>query len=561
MPGTEEAPSQQNIEDVEEGESKDRECCLAGYMKVDIILLTTFALIFLFVVGACVFFGPDRVLEACLSFLIPKKPAWEHALVIGFLIGFGMVFPFPVVWFLMLLAGLNYGFWYGFVIILIPQPIGLSFAYLIGTNLCRQPIRHCLLGGNYPRAQKVMEVMEAQKDMYWALMCFRFLPVPFAIRNYTPTIMQVSWPMYILTSFPHCVWQAILFASLGAMFKDAASIARDEGRWDWNSLRWQEGLIFIGSIIGGVGCAIYACRVYYRAAPNSESQEGSLFSQDPAGLAPARRAPPGDPEEAEEPSPICCCCDRKQMGLRGGLCWAYFGFILVVAIIIGVCSWKYGANEVSMYLIHLLPDNPDAKTAVVLVLVVIATQVLLIPFRAIPLLLVGLFFGIWPGMAYLFVAFYVILMTCLAIGQAMGKPAVQECMQEEGWSDIRRFINLVEDDAHSMKLLVLYPFLLQPDLARYYFPSILAVPVWKFAVCYLPWCLWVSFVYSSLGAAFQDTVELSKRADHIKFEKLRWQQVAPVAIAVFITPFICWYACREYRKKLAAEESRPIRST
>lgn len=551
------APSQQDIDDTEKGDSKNRECCFAQFARPDIILLISWAIVFLTIVIVCIVFGPSRVLEACLAFLVPKNPGWEHAVILAVSIAVLMVFPFPVVFIFMLLAGLNYGFWYGFWIILIPQAIGLCFAFILGRSLCRDTVRGCLLGGNYPKAKGLIETLEAQSDVWVPLMLFRFLPVPFVLRNYTPTILNVPFFQLVLTALPHCVWQAILFASLGAMFKDAAKLARDQGKWDWNSLRWQEGLIFAGSIIGGIGCAIYAFRLYYNRQPDNANADGDGSVPRTGNTS----VPPRDDDEVEDGT-ICCCCDRKtccQPSLRCGVCWGYFGFIGVVTITILILASKYGANEVSMWAINALPNNPDWKTAVVLELIVIFTQILLIPFRAIPLLLVGLFFGIWPGMAYLFIAFFIVLMSCICIGQAMGKAAVQQCIEEEGWSDFRRFINLVQDENHSMKMLGMWPFLFMPDLPRYYFPSVLAVPIWKFAICYVPWCLWVSFVYSSLGAAFQDSVELSKKFDTVSFAQVKWQQVAPVLVAIFITPFFCWYACMEYRKRAAKEDSQPIR--
>lgn len=221
----------------------------------------------------------------------------------------------------------------------------------------------------------------------------------------------------------------------------------------------------------------------------------------------------------------------------------------------------FGANEVSMFIINAIPNNRDWRTGAVLVLLVVATQVLLIPGKGVVVLLIGLVFGIWPGWAYLFLAMFSALLICLAVGRAMGKPAVQECIRQEGWVDFRRFINIIEDDNHSMRLLVLYPFLLQPDLFRYYAPSVLEISAWKWIVCCVPWCLWISLVYSSLGATFQDSVALSKRNDHVSFAKIKWQMVAVPLVAVFVTPIIIWYACREYRKRLKEDESKPIRAT
>lgn len=137
-------------------------------------------------------------------------------------------------------------------------------SFMIGRFLLREPIRNCIEGGEYPEVRRIMAIMEDDDDALKVQILFRFLFIPMVVRNYGPATLEIPlWKLFV-GCIPHCIWISVLFASLGATFSDTAELIRDGKEFSFKNIRWQQGAIFVLSLLVAIILGFYA-RYKYRA--------------------------------------------------------------------------------------------------------------------------------------------------------------------------------------------------------------------------------------------------------------------------------------------------------
>jgi len=232
---------------------------------------------------AYLWLGPQALLRVSLRLLVPRKPGWHHALFLGLSIAILMVVPLPIAWFVLLIPGMLFGFWIGLLIILPSLFVGIVVASVVGRFFLQEPIREWIDGEDCPRPRMVLSVLEGEQDCLTILVLFRFLNMPYSLRNYGPCILRISLGRLILSTVPHSIFQAVLFASLGAMFQDTAQLMRNGHQLSLKTMRLEETILFAASLISVVLLGWYAWRIYSRSQAHAEEAGTSAGDSEARG--------------------------------------------------------------------------------------------------------------------------------------------------------------------------------------------------------------------------------------------------------------------------------------
>jgi len=538
MHGAASGHSRSGLEQAEEDvDEKNRSRCILS-SPTGMGLAVFVAVMFVFI-ALVLWVGPDRALRAVVEFLVPAKPSVIHAIVMAVCIVVCAVLPLPILFLFLLVPGLVFGFWLGVLIIFPSLLAGACVSFLIGRYFAQKAIRGCIERGEYPKASRMLHVLESEEDSLKFLVLFRFLPIPMFIKNYGPAVLRIPFWKLAVSAIPHCFWSAVLFSSLGAVFQGTAEVMREGNKLDWKTLRWQQALIFLASLFAMIAMAVYAWRIYSRKTAEEDGATGGTGGGGGDG----------------EPNRNCC----SVVTFRCVMIWAYalvwFGCIATALIF----SLLYGPEASIARLLRWLPEDPSWRDILGLGALLIVMQTFCLPLWQFLCLIAGLILGFWLGMAVLFLSKMVTAMLCIALGWCW-QSGIRASIDSGcgGYTDVRRMVYAIEDDGNSLRLLTLFRFVYQPLFTRNYAPALLQVPLWKhFATC-LPHCIWAAALFASLGASFRDTATLIRQGDHISLKALKWQQVAIWLAALISTPLLAYCACKEYYNKLSEEEGRPI---
>lgn len=218
--------------------------------------------------------GPNRVIQWILQHIVPDEPDWRYALLLGVLIALIMVIPLPVVFIIIFVPGMVFGFWTAVLILLVAMSIGVTLAYHVGRWAFQDPMRDWMSQGQYRRFQSVLQTLESDEDTVMLLVLFRFLMMPYILKNYIPVLIRIPLWKLALTAIPHHIWVSVLFASLGSIFKDSAELMRKGGEWDWKHLKWQQMGIFAGALVSTMLISFYAYWIYRKKATD-QTEENS----------------------------------------------------------------------------------------------------------------------------------------------------------------------------------------------------------------------------------------------------------------------------------------------
>lgn len=167
--------------------------------------------------------GPTAVFKFILSF-IPAKPGAEHALILGLAIVISIVVPTPFWPPLMIVTAMVFGFWKGFLILWCAMVLGALISFCIGRFMCMRSFRDFIEDNGYKRVRRMMFVIEEEGNSLKFMFLFRFLFLPIWLRNYIPSLIEVSIVYFMLPVCVHAVWICAVFAAVGAATKDLAEV-------------------------------------------------------------------------------------------------------------------------------------------------------------------------------------------------------------------------------------------------------------------------------------------------------------------------------------------------
>jgi len=233
-------------------------------------------------------YGPTDLIRYFLR-LVPKDPGWDvFAIMVG-LISVSIVFILPIWPPLCLASGLIFGLVWGSILNCIAILLAAWVSLWLGRVLFREPVRRMIIDGNYSQVRRIMLVLEDSDSSLQFLILFRFLWIPMGIRNYGPATLDVDWWKLALACIPHSIWISIMFASLGASFKDLADLLRDDKEFSLKSLKWQQLLLFAGSGSVSIILCFYAQRKYSEHLEREQQRfattSGRIDSEAPAATA------------------------------------------------------------------------------------------------------------------------------------------------------------------------------------------------------------------------------------------------------------------------------------
>jgi len=226
--------------------------CLCGTLLLLITLGCGFAVWYV---------GPKYLLRSFLSAL-PKNPGMRWYLILGSVTVVSIVLLLPIWPPLCMASGLIFGLYYGaalnFVVIVTAAIISIT----IGRYFLQAPVRRWLETGEYPHVARALMILEDDENSLRFQILFRFLFIPMAFRNYGPSTLHIPlWKLYLGT-LPHSAWISVLFASLGATFRDTAELVRDGKEVTFKSLKWQQVAVLCVSATVSIVLAVFATYKY-----------------------------------------------------------------------------------------------------------------------------------------------------------------------------------------------------------------------------------------------------------------------------------------------------------
>lgn len=222
---------------------------------------------------ATAWYGPKRLAQMLLNYLMPSSPEAWHGIAIWATIVVCTTCAIPVLLLLLPVPALMLGFWKGFLVIFAALMCGAALSFFIGRGVARRPVRAYLEGNRFTRVLRALHVMEdAQETSMRLLILYRFLPIPMGVRNYGPAILEVSIPKLILASLPHSAWSSLVFATAGSALQGPAEALRDGNVVHWRSPHWQH---IVGLVVAAISFVLFtwlAWRAYSEKADDEEER-------------------------------------------------------------------------------------------------------------------------------------------------------------------------------------------------------------------------------------------------------------------------------------------------
>eukprot|EP00747_Dinoflagellata_sp_TGD_P168166 gnl/TRDRNA2_/TRDRNA2_193931_c0_seq1.p1 gnl/TRDRNA2_/TRDRNA2_193931_c0~~gnl/TRDRNA2_/TRDRNA2_193931_c0_seq1.p1 ORF type:complete len:351 (-),score=67.44 gnl/TRDRNA2_/TRDRNA2_193931_c0_seq1:136-1188(-) len=229
-------------------------------------------------------YGPRRLLRAVLHMVMPAKPLWYHGVRILAATIFCIVAAIPVVFLLLPVPTMMFGFWPGYFLAFTALMGGALISFVIGRYFAQEPIRSFLERSRCEKTMRWLRVLESEQESLWLLVLYRFLFIPMAVKNYGPSILHVPLSMLAASAVPHSMWSAIVFSSAGAAFRSSAELLRDGQSVHWKAPQWQH---VVGLGVGFVSAILFsslAYRTYARKAKDEEQEpEDAPFRAENAG--------------------------------------------------------------------------------------------------------------------------------------------------------------------------------------------------------------------------------------------------------------------------------------
>lgn len=216
--------------------------------------------VFIVCVSVLFWYGPTAVLVWVFD-VVPRKPGWDWFFGICILLTFSIIFMLPLTMPLLLFAGFLFGLWFGWLHNFLALYIGSCVSMAIGRMFLKDKIRGWLTDGDNEKIKIMLAILEDKEDSMKLMCLFRFLLVPLFIKNYAPATLDVPlWKLFV-AAIPHCLWIALITASIGASFKSTAELLKD-GKDDEGETHWQNYAVMAVALTTTVIISVYAYTKY-----------------------------------------------------------------------------------------------------------------------------------------------------------------------------------------------------------------------------------------------------------------------------------------------------------
>lgn len=229
-----------------------------------------------------VWYGPTKLLQILLSLLVPEHPHFGHICAIWFAIVGCIVLGVPLLLLLLPVPAMMLGFWNGFLIVATAETVAACLSFVIGRYVAQKPVREFLECQGCNRIMRMLSVMEDTENHLQLLILFRFMAMPMACRNYGPAILDVPMQDLVLSTIPHSLWSALVFATAGSTLTGPAHLLRDGHKIHWQSPPWLQMAGLVIAFVSLTGFGWLAGRAYWRKVEDEDgkrllqcSEEGS----------------------------------------------------------------------------------------------------------------------------------------------------------------------------------------------------------------------------------------------------------------------------------------------
>jgi len=234
-----------------------------------VFVMVTFAIT---LTVATAWYGPKKVLMVILQYLVPPRPHFGHAVAIWLAIVVCITLGIPVLLLLLPVPTMMFGFGKGFIITATAETAAACLSFVIGRYIAQRPVRRFLEGRGCKRIMRLLHVLEDDEDQSMQLLVlYRFITMPMAARNYGPAILRVPIPMLVVSSIPHSLWSATVFATAGSALKGPAQLLRDGHKIAWRTPHWQQVIGLLIALLSFTAFSWIAYRAYSRRV---EVEEG-----------------------------------------------------------------------------------------------------------------------------------------------------------------------------------------------------------------------------------------------------------------------------------------------
>lgn len=212
-----------------------------------------------------------------------------------------------------------------------------------------------------------------------------------------------------------------------------------------------------------------------------------------------------------------------------------------------------GPSAALHHVLVLLPKNPGWGWYLAWGALMLVSIVCLLPIWVPMCVISGLLFGLAYGTLLNFGAVYGAALVSMVLGRTLFREPVRQWLASVDYPFVRRVFRILEDADESLKLQILFRFLLIPIFIRNYAPATLHIPFWKFAVSCVPHSLWVSFLFCTMGLSLKDASEALASGEEFTLKSMGWQNVSLFGVSLVMSAALSFYAAQKYNEYAGPE--------
>jgi len=225
---------------------------------------------------ATLWYGPTKMLKILLQHLVPPRPNFGHMVAIWLSIVGCITLGIPILLLLLPVPTMMFGWCQGFTITATAELAAACVSFAIGRTIIQKPLRRFIDASRCMRIRRVLSVLEDDEDeSLLLLILYRFMAMPMAMRNYGPSVLRVPMAKLVLSTVPHCLWSATVFATVGAALTGPAHLLRDGHKIALRTPQWQQVVGMLSAIASMFLFSWIAGRAYYRRVEMEERKRKS----------------------------------------------------------------------------------------------------------------------------------------------------------------------------------------------------------------------------------------------------------------------------------------------
>lgn len=232
------------------------------------------------------------------------------------------------------------------------------------------------------------------------------------------------------------------------------------------------------------------------------------------------------------------------------------GLMVIVGMFLAslLVTALYGPTAMLRFVLLLLPDKPGWTWFFGWCSTIVVTTMLTLPVYTPLAMASGLVFGWLWGSVLNFIATMAAAILSIYLGRRWLQEPVREWLTNGDYPTLRRVMLVLEDSQEALKYQILFRFLYIPMAIRNYGPATLDIPESTLILGCVPHSLWISVMFSSVGASFKDVADVVESGHSLAFKDMRWQQYLVVFVSVLMTVALSWYAHQKYQDHVSKEE-------